>query len=381
MSRRAVTARFLAALVGFSSLFGPMARAATQTELVPVLSFAAGVDDNVLFDGAGGDQVGKGALRLRGQAFDRTWKAALELGAGALGFQERQRLVLTGESIGTFDLTPSPGQHFEALVRVRAADDPLALAQVGLLAASGRALGLRARSLWEQRVDRRWGFAVGAGFDGVRFLPTPGVTLPTTVQDGGAASALVSLRHRLTPRLVLDPTLEGRLFLTDAGLAAESMSLLAGAMWIVARRTNLSLALGPTAYRDDLGTLFMASARLQLDTSGRRYQVGVSASHDLTVPASRAGVLAGELAEAVGRWGTRSVELRARAGLYRSRPSPRDERWFPGYGLEAGAFLRVLPVAWLGVSALRFERLATATEPALARDAVYLRLDLTTGRP
>jgi hypothetical protein len=109
--------------------------------------------------------------------------------------------------------------------------------------------------------------------------------------------------------------------------------------------------------------------------------VELSAAQDLTVPAGRGGVLYEQLLEGVGHYGDHDWQLRARGGFYRSHPNPRSNEWVPGYGAEAGVFRHLVSSVWLGLSAMRFERLQTAQQPSLARDAIYMQLDFTGDRP
>lgn len=350
------------------------AGAETRWRVAPAASLAAGADDNVLFDNQGGDAVARGAVRLRGRAWDRRWHLAGDVTATGLGYGERQRLVFLGETTLQGAVRVSRETRLGGGLRVRAADDPLALAQIGLVAGKGRTLGFRASAFDAYRLDRDWRLLSTLHFDGVRFLDQ------ATAKDGQAVGLAVSPIRRLSRELSLEPAVEGRLFL-QGGVVAGSVAALPGVRWRLARRTFVEASAGPLAFTDTRGTLWMPVARARVARAWREAAVEVVASHDLTVPVGRGGVLAGELLEAMGRWSARTWEVRGRAGLYRSHPSPRDDQWVPGYGLEAGVFGHVGPGLWLGLTALRFERLATDLEPALARDALYVRLDFTGDRP
>jgi hypothetical protein len=203
--------------------------------------------------------------------------------------------------------------------------------------------------------------------------------LPSLLDSSGLRIEAVTLEvapsWRATRAVTLRPALEGRVYLQD-GLRGESVALVGGVRWRTARRTFVEAGVGPLVYSDDAGTLWRPVLRARAQREWRVAALEATVSHDLTVPAGRGGVLAGQLAEVVGRIGPRDWELRARGGAYRSHPDPRDERWVPGWGYEASAFRRLLPALWLGVSALRFERLASSVEPAVSRDSVWLRLEM-----
>ncbi len=369
MRRRSAIAVLLPALVAAPALAAP------QLRLTPGVSVGAGLDDDVLFDNKGGDGVGETTAQLDWVAFDRLWRVSANLRATGLGFYVRQKGVLLGEAkLGASDRL---GRRIRLYAngRLRAADDPLALAQVGLLAGRGRTLGFRSRAGVESLLSRRWTLDTRVELEGVEFIDQ------STEPGGEAAGLALTPSYQLTRAVALVPAAEGRLFFTSAGLLARTLDVLAGVRWRLARRTFVEASAGPLAYGDAQGMLWLGVARLRFWKAWRFSGLELDAAHDLTVPSGRGGVLAGELVEAVGRYGDRDWELRARVGYYRSHPSPRDTTWVPGYGLEGGAFRRLFAGVWLGVTALRFERLPVAGEAALARDAAYVNLDWTGGRP
>lgn len=366
--------RWPAAGLSFLLVASPV-RAAMQSSFTPSVSIAAGADDNVLFETGGtGDQVARADARVHARLWERRWHVAGDLGVAALGFDERQRVVPLGEARLTGVAELARAAMIEVHGRLRAADDPLALAQVGLIAGRGRTLGYRTGASWAQRLDRRWSVVGSVAFDGIRFF------------DGGAASDGDALGLGVVPRflgsraLTLQAGLEGRLYLQD-GVVARSAAFVPGARWRVGRRQFLEASAGPQLYDDPRGTELLGVARARWTKEWRAAGLDLRAAHDLTVPASRGGVLAGELVEAVGRYGPAEWELRARAGWYRSRTNPRAADTVNGYGLEAGAFRRLGGGVWLGLTASRFERLASDVEPGVSRTAAYLRLDWTGGRP
>ncbi|MFM2151783.1 MAG: hypothetical protein RL199_218 [Pseudomonadota bacterium] len=348
----------------------PPARAAPQLRWRPRLGLAAGWDDNVLFEPqADGDGLGRAQARLGLRAWDRSWRLDGEVGGAVLRFVEHGRTVWLGETTWKGHVQLDRTWRLGAQVRVRAADDPLALAQVGLLAGRGRTLGFRDSVFAEQRLGRRWKLLETLRFDGVKFFD------PSAGRDGQAVTVELAPSLRATRALTLRPALEGRVYFQD-GVRGESLALVGGVRWRTARRTFVEAGVGPLVYRDDAGALGRAVVRARAQHEWRMAALEATVSHDLTVPAGRGGVLAGQLAEVVGRWGPRDWELRARGGAYRSHPSPRDERWVPGWGYETSAFRRLLPALWVGVSAMRFERLASSVEPAVSRDSLWLRVEL-----
>lgn len=359
------------------SLGSRCAVAAMQSDVDVGVSLAGGYDSNILFDGRGGDRIGRGALLLSARLYDRRWSAVFDLQASALGFQLHEEVAFLGES--RVRLRNRLDRRNTAFLRsrVRAADDPLSLAQMGMIGATGRALSYRNVAGLEHRLTPRWTLGGTLHFDGVEFLDQQVVS---GLAGGFAAGAGMQARWRWSRPLTLQSSLEGRVYSSD-GWLAQSVALLPGVRWRLMRRTFVEANAGALAFFDEQGWVPFWVGRGTFTWEGRRLGAEVVLANDLTVPAGRGGLVAGQLAEGIVRRSTERVELRMRAGFYRSHPSPRDMRWVPGYGLEAGAFLRVLPWTWLGLTAMRFERLATDAEPAVARNAVHLRLDFTSGRP
>ncbi len=354
----------------------PSARAATQYEIQPSLIVAGGYDDNLLFNGQGGDNIGRGAFRVRAQIYDRLWNFTGDVAASVYGFANNGKILPVGESTLRFNAALGHFDDITAAVRVRGADDPLTLAQVGMLSkAQGAAIGFRSSVEEVHQFDARWSLSSGAAFDGVRRLEPAFAD-----RSGEAASLAMAPRLQLTRALQIEVAVEGRLFLAN-GITGEAIGALPGVRYRLARRTFLKASGGALIFNDAVGSLAYPVARADLNWDDREVGVAVTAAQDLTVPVGRAGVISAQLLEGIVHYGRHAWELRARAGFYRDRPSPRATEWVPGYGAEAGAFYQVASFVWLGVTALRFERLATQFEPSMARNAVYLRLDLTSGRP
>lgn len=368
MSRRFVEAMLLALVLPLSS------QAATQFRLEPSVSMAGGADDNVLFDNSGGDGIGRGMVRLNARAWERHWNAFADTRLSTASFALRGRTILLGELFTGGRVEFGRHAHARLRARVRTSDDPLGLAQFGVLGAQGRTFTFKGTTEFGYDLDARHEVGLLATFQGVSFLDS------TFADRDGASVGLAALvQRRQTRSLTARLGLETRGYL--GGDFASSVGLVPGVRWRLARRTFLDVAGGALAFTDAGGTQPVFIARARFEKDWRRLGVALAASHDLTVPSGRGGVLEGQLAEGVARWGTRRVELRARMGFYRSHPSPNDARWVPGWGGEAEAFWHAGGPVWLGLSVLRFERLETAFEPAIARDAVYLRVDVTGGRP
>lgn len=373
----APSALFSTGSEGFPALFlARPALAAVQTNFEAGISTSAGYDSNVLFNGLGGDGVGRFGLLLKGRLYERLWSTSFELDATSLGFLERQQLVFLGESRLSARRRLDRRNSTWLRARLRAADDPLALAQIGMLGAAGRALSWRSQAGYEHRFSSRVAMDLLLGFDGVHFLDPHLSQLP----GGMAGRAGLGASWRLTRILGLSQRLEGRLFFSE-GWLAQSVSWQPGVRLRLARRSFLEASAGPVVIFDPQGSVPDWNARARWSLEGRSFGADLVLAKDLSLPGSRGGLISTQLLEGIVRRGTLNTELRLRSGIYRSHPALRDPRWVLGYGLEGAGFVKVLPLVWLGVSAMRFERLASDFEPAQSRNALYLQLNVGAGRP
>lgn len=357
------------------TLSSTAARAATQSSLEPSVSLSGGYDDNVLFDNTGGDAIGRAMVRLNARAWERHWSAFGDARLMTSTFLERGRTLVLGELLGGGRIRV--GRHVSGSLRarVRTADDPLGLAQFGVLGVEGRTLTYKGVAQLGYVFNPRHELGLEAAFQGVNFFSS------AYAAEGGASVGLTALATRLqTPSLALRLGVESRLFV-GADEFASAIGVVPGVRWRLSRRTFLDMAGGALAFMEDGGTHPVWIARVRLEREWRRLGFALAAANDLTVPSGRFGVLEGQLAEGVARWGVRRVEVRARAGVYRSHSTLRAGGWVPGWGAEADAFFLLGGPVWLGASVMRFERLATSVESAISRNAVYLRLDVTGGRP
>lgn len=357
-----------------ASVVAADAQAEMQSRIYPGLSVGFGGDDNVLFDGSGGDVMGRGAFHLQGVAWDRDYRAVLDARLSLVGFWERESTVLVGESIGNFRsrLGRHTGLRFRG--RARGGDDPLALAQIGVFAAPGQSVVWKTGADVEHHLDARTSIGAGVVYDGVSFLDAnaPG--------DGSAPGIAFFGRYQATPRLTLNVGVESRAYFSD-GYLASSVTPMPTVEFRLTRRTKLEAGAGPIVYGDDLGWTVLPAARIGVVQEWRHLGLTTQLSQGLTVPTGRGGVLDALGAEAVVHYGTNWTELRGRGGVYRSHPSPRVEESVVGWAAEVAAFRHLKGPVWLGASAQHVMRLATDVEPSMARNVGWVRIELTRGRP
>lgn len=374
LERSGHRALFLGAMF-LASLLARPAGAASQLQLHPSVILSGGVDDNLLFNGTGGDKVGRGGVGLDLKGWDRLWSVSFQAGLSVYGFAQRQRIVPLGET--TLNGMAELGRWDKLNVRVRArgSDDPLGLAQIGLLGAAGNVLGYRSTLEYEHGFDARWSLATVFNYSGVAYFDDL-----YSDRSGSVVGLGLEPRFQLTRDLSFHIEASERTFLSR-GLQGYSINALPGVRYRIARRFFAEAEVGPALFHDAGGYTPLPVGRGAVEYDERYLGARLTVSHDLGVPNGRAGVLLMDIVEGMVRWGSLDWEIHGRTGYYRSLASIRAEEWQPGYGLQAEVHRRLASFVWIGLSALRFERLATQFQPGMARNAIYLQLDLTQGRP
>lgn len=352
---------------------GPRALAATQYDVVPSLTLSGGYDDNVLFDNSGGDAILRPAVRLEARAFERHWNLFTDARVTSLTYFGAGRTILLGELLAGARARLGRDWRVGFRGRMRTSDDPLGLAQFGVLGVEGRTFAWKGDADAELRLSARNRLRFDGTFQGVSFFE------PVYAGDAGASAGLAASfvrreRRDFDWRLAV----ESRAFFgrDDQAFAVGGVP---GVRLRLARRTFLDVSAGVLALVEKSEAEPVGIGRLRLEREGRGWGGGLALAKDLTVPAGRFGVLSSQLAEGIVRWGNRRFETRARAGFYRSRGN--QHAWASGWGAEAEAFVQLGGPFWAGLTAMRFSRLASEAEPAISRDAVYLRIDVTGGRP
>ncbi len=363
--RRASKAAVLSVLL----CAGARSEASVQAEPIARLGLEGGYDSNVLYDGRGGDNLGRVSPDLGFLLRNHTWNLGLE-GGGDLLMYEQRRSAPVWNQRGRFTLHArlDPRLTLETDLRGTYAPDPIGLARLGIFGRAGAALIANgsARASW--RMDHEWTLAGTLAEHVVRF-------------DAGTGAA----SH--TPGLEATKRVEERLELGGAyrfdifqGFGAGSQDAFAHELQAVARyrwsrRLTLEAEGGPALWDAPSGggLSVVPQAAVQLLAAGRRGDARLTLKHgvglgNLATP----GLFdAAEAAFTVRL--SRSFQVHADGGLWRSGAIPWGADGVLGYGVEG-------EIAWLfgdgfrvGLAASRFARADTA-DSTFNRNIVGLRL-------
>jgi hypothetical protein len=362
----AILAAILAARAG---------RADPAVDFKPTGIVGGGYDDNLLFNNTGGDEVGRVGLRVDLKAWEHLTTFTLNAGVWAYGFLHREQIVPLGESTMNLDSEVSHWDTVLARVKVRGSDDPLGLAQLGVLNAQGTVIGYKSYAEEEHAFDERTSLAALVTFEGVGFL-----TAPYTSQSGESAGAGVEPRYRVTRDLTLEFRVDGRAFYSQGfdGAAADARP---GARYRITRNLYVEADAGTSIFLDGPLTTPLFITHGTVEYADHQWAARVTGSQDLAIPTGHSGVLVLDLIEGLASYGDNRWEVRVRGGYYRTLSSPTSSIWNPGVGADLDAFVKLGSFTWVGVSAERFQQIGTPYQQSVARDAIYAQIELTEARP
>ena len=348
---------------------GARAAASVQVEPIARLSVEGGYDSNVLYDGRGGDNLGRFSPDLGLRLRDHTWEFGLQ-GGGDLLMYEQRRSTPVWNQRGRLELRSrlDPRTSVESDLAATYAPDPIGLAKLGIFGRTGAALigSGSARVAW--KLDHDWKVAGTLAENLVRF-------------DGGTGAA----SHE--PGVELTKAVHDRLELGGAyrfdyfqGFDPGSHDAIAHEVQVVARyrwtrHVTVDAQAGPTLWTPRVGsTQVLPQAAVQLVATGRRgdgarlglrHGVGLG---NLIEPGLFDAVEAG-FALRLGR----SFVVHGDGGVWRSGQIPWGANATIGYGMEG-------EIAWLlgnglrvGLAGSRFARADTSVT-TFNRNVVGLRL-------
>lgn len=364
--RRIVRMAALAAILGV----GARAAASVQVEPVARLSLEGGYDSNVLYDGRGGDNMGRASPDLGLKLRDHTWAFSVEGGGDLLMYEQRRSTPIWNQR-GRLDLQArlDPRLTLESDLSATYAPDPIGLARLGIFGRTGSALigGGSARLGW--RLDHEWRLAATLSEHLVRF------------DDGtGAASHApgVEATKAVHERLELGGGYRAEVF---QGIGAGSVNGLANEIQAVVRyrwtrHMNLEAQAGPAVWTSSAssGVQVLPQAAVQLLFIGRhdegarislRHGVGLG---NLATP----GLFDAAEAAFTVRLG-RHVLAHADGGLWRSGDIPWGANAVIGYGVDGELAWLIGGGVRLGLTGSRFARADTGVT-TFNRNIVGLRL-------
>jgi hypothetical protein len=366
MGARWQTARAVVAIAVLCA--GARAGASVQVEPIARLSLEGGYDSNALYDGKGGNEMGRVSPDLGLHLRDHTWSALVWAGGDLLMYPQRGRGAVwnqRGQALAKARLSPRLTLDLDG--KGTYAFDPLGLARLGIFTPDrGEALALRAKTRLAWRADHEW--TVAGSFDEhvVRF------------SDGtGAASHTPALEatRRLGRRLEAGATYKFDVF-QGFGAGAEralAHEVLAVARWRWTRRLTLEAEAGPALWNGTTSTWLLPQAGVQLFGVWRGDDVRLSLRHGvglgvLATPGLFDSAEAGVTLKLGSSW-----QLHADGGLWRSGAPPWGSDAAVGYGIEGEFAYSVTRDVRIGLGASRFAR-ADLASSQFDRNVVGLRM-------
>ncbi len=346
------------------------ARGDVQVEPLARVTLEGGYDSNVLYNGQGGDSMGRLSPDLGVRLRDHTWWLDAAAGGDLLFYRERRNDPVwnqRGRAVLHARLTPR--LTLDSNLQATYARDPIGLARLGIFGRTGAAFvgNGTARLGWE--LEHRWGVAGTFAHHSVVF----------DARDGAASySPGVEVTRRLDARTELGGAYRFDYFQGFGTGAHDALAheLLAVLRRRLTRRLALEAEAGPALWVPRYAggsTELVPEAALQLLYAARRYEGRLTLRHgvglgNLATP-GLVDIAEGAFRIPLGR----SFEVVADGGLWRSGNIPWGANGALGYGIEG-------EVAWLlggglrlGVGGSRFAR-ADAGVTTYDRNTVGLRL-------
>ena len=349
VSRRAGRAVTLAAML----CAGARAGASVQVDPIARLSLEGGYDSNVLYNGRGGDNMGRVSPDLGFQLRDHTWNLTGMAGGDLLMYPQRDSSTVWNQR-GRLLLRARPSERVDVTTDLDAtyAFDPIGLARLGIFGQTGAALITNGAAKVGWSLEREWRISGLFEEHLVRF-------------DNGTGAASHTPGIELTRKL--DRRLEvGGVYKYDyfQGLgpgaqnaqAHEAQGLL---RYRWARRTTLEARVGPALWSGPTGaTSILPEASIEVLSGWRggggarvafRHGVGLG----LLATPGLFDSLEGGITTRVGS----HFVFHADGGLWRSGAIPWGANAVLGYGVEGSFDYRVGPELLVGVGGSRFARL------------------------
>jgi hypothetical protein len=343
------------------------ASAAVQTEPFARVGLEGGYDSNVLYDGRGGDSMGRVSPDVGVRVRDHLWSVMGAYGADLLTYPE----LAPGPTVnhrGRLDADARITRRttFGLDLRSTYAPDPAGLARLGIVGRLGSALTVRGDARLAWRGSRRTTYAV-----------TFTERLARVSGEGGVAmhGPGAEVSWRLDPRTELGAAYRFDWFQPfgselDPATAHEPRAF---ARWRWSRRLTIEADAGPAVWNGEGGPAIVPAAGAQLLASSRFWDLRVGLRHGLGLNVLAAASLTDSVeVGAVRRFG-RSFRVRADGGVWRGGRLPGGGDATLGYGLEGEGTWIVRPDLEVGVAASRFARI-DARDDASDRNVLGLRV-------
>jgi hypothetical protein len=366
-ARRSVVRAVLVA-----AALAPAARAAASTVVEPIarLSLDGGYDSNPLYDGHGGDRIGRVSPDVGFKVRDHLWNLQLQYGGDWVVYQQRAGQGFWNQrGLVAFRLHTIPRLAVVGEARLAYADDPIGLAMLGIFRPERQtAIFGQGRARAAYRITERVDGAVTFAERVVRF----------DQGDGGAmhAAGVEGLWHA-SERLDLGADYRLSAFQTFLPLGGSEFAyghaVHARAAYDLSKRWRIEGGVGPALWTDPRTRGVVPDAFVAFSRADRFDDLHVSLQHGLGMGSTAAPALVSS-AEAGGehRIGRRFA-LRGGGGLWYSGQAPSGANATLGWAVAGEAMLRFSSGVRIGLAASHLARLDDLS-PALRRSTVTLRL-------
>jgi len=369
------------------------APAKVYVEWKPRVSFLAGMNDNVLLDGSGGDGFGQARPGIRLDLYgEHQLRADLDCQAGIGRLLHPEKFAQDGGTFASAEQcivhykdhwSPRTSSHLS--FRSTYAQDPFAISGLGLLLRAGQTqvfstqLSAEVDHAVSPRGQWRFGFdsqllAFGANDpgNGAVFTPRIGYAYRTSPYDNVTVTGREQLFYNFgaTPQATAPSGVPG-------GIVTEAHSLQLGWERRLRPWATLKASGGPVFVTGlNAGTL-SPTGKLEIESVTPSLAARLTVSHDLIIGASRAGALIGDLVEGATLITLGDVTAGVRLGVYRNSDLPSQFQAIgpAGYSGELSLDYRMGREWTLGVAGLRDARLNdTDVGRQVDRDVVQVRL-------
>ncbi|GAC1603096.1 MAG: hypothetical protein NVS4B10_15520 [Myxococcales bacterium] len=369
------------------------AQARIYTQVRPRVAIGALYDDNVRFDGTGGDALGEAVPGLKLNFFGaHQLRLGFDCQASIARLARPERFGNPGGGYANggvceIGLRDQLAQHLRMVwtSRTTYARDPFAISSLGLLLRRGQTQVFQSRvtGLFTQAVSTRGAMQYGIYANILNFGSNdPG--------NGYQIAPQIGYAHRTSERNTVDVAVREQIFLgagatavpglhgaADSGLLAQGTSALVGFSRRLTSTFTGTLRGGPLLLtRPNASTVLFPVARLEVFSDTPTTGVHFVAAHDLALGPSQAGALVGDIAE-IGflRALNRQLGSHLRAGIYRNAAVGSKDLGLVGYSTEAGLDYRFAREWSLGLAALRDARLTSGGDGLnVDRDVFQMRL-------
>ncbi|HEX9291817.1 MAG TPA: hypothetical protein VF904_20045 [Anaeromyxobacteraceae bacterium] len=336
---------------------GARASASVQVEPIARLSLEGGYDSNFLYDGRGGDVMGRVSPDLGLTLRDHTWMLALVGGGDLLLYEQRARAPVWNQR-GTLQLAMRPDHRstLTAEVGVIYAADPIGLARLGIFGRSDAGLIVQgaARAAW--RLDHDWRIAGTFAERVVRF------------DDGtGAASHTpgVEATRQLDHHLEVGGAYRFDVFQAFGAGAQDAYAneLQAVARYRWTRRLTMEAEGGPALWIPPGAGApsVLPQAMVQLLEVGRVLDARVTLRHGVGLGILATPGLTDTVEAAAALKVGRSWKLHSEGGIWRSGAIPWGADGVVGYGIAGEVLWLLGGGVQVGFGASRFARADSGT--------------------